>query len=172
MASHKVAGFLPCFKLGEDHILTITGRHFKAPLVVAIEDSQNAYTWTVDQASVKILSHKKLTVKAKPTVVLGGRVARALVGCLVIGGGAAGFAVHKAVLADPDVELRLAKAAELIALAVVFRHFALGATEFGMAGSGVHSCNLALRRRIGNVPLVTAMRSGGFAVPLPYNSGQ
>jgi uncharacterized protein (UPF0254 family) len=71
MASHKVAGFLPCFKLGEDHILTITGRHFKAPLVVAIEDSENAYTWAVDQASVKILTHQKLTVKAKPNVRVG-----------------------------------------------------------------------------------------------------
>jgi hypothetical protein len=68
MASHKVAGFLPCFKLGEDHILTITGRHFKAGLKVAIEDSENAYTWTVDQASVQILDHQKLTVKAKPIV--------------------------------------------------------------------------------------------------------
>jgi hypothetical protein len=67
MASHRVAGFLPCFKLGEDHILTITGRHFRKGLEVAVEDSENAYTWTVDQASVNVLDHQKFTVKVKPT---------------------------------------------------------------------------------------------------------
>jgi len=83
------------------------------------------------------------------------RLGGPLVGAFVVAGVAAGFAVQEAVLADPDIELRLAQAAVLIALALVFRHFALGATEFAVAGSGGHISNLALRGVAGNVPLVT-----------------
>jgi hypothetical protein len=75
-------------------------------------------------------------------------------------GVAAGFAVHEAVLADADVELRLAEAAELIALALSLGHFALSATVFGLAGSGRHTSNVALGGSMGNVPLVTAEGCG------------
>jgi len=73
----------------------------------------------------------------------------------VVAGDAAGFAVHEAVLANADLEYGLAEAAVLIALALFFRHFALSAAVFGLAGSGGHSHNLALGSQIGNVPLVT-----------------
>ena len=67
----------------------------------------------------------------------------------MVAGVAAGFAVHETVLANVDIELRLAEAAELIALALSFGHFALSATVLGLAGSGRHSSNVALRRRCG-----------------------
>jgi hypothetical protein len=56
-----------------------------------------------------------------------------LVGSFVIAGGAAGLAVHKAVLAYADVVGGLAEATELIALAASLGHFALGAEELGRA---------------------------------------
>jgi len=56
----------------------------------------------------------------------------------IVGGGAAGFAVHKAIFADANVELRLAQATEFFALALGFRFFALGAAEFGGSGCGAH----------------------------------
>jgi hypothetical protein len=74
---------------------------------------------------------------------------------LVIAGGAAGFAVHEAVLADADFEHGLAEAAVLVALALIFRHFALGAAAFGGTRSRGHRNNVALRGEAGNVPLVT-----------------
>ena len=74
---------------------------------------------------------------------------------LVIAGVAAGFAVHEAVLANADFEHSLAKAAVLLALALVFGHFALCATVFGLAGSGGHISNVTLGDEMENVPLVT-----------------
>jgi len=80
-----------------------------------------------------------------------------LVRGFVVAGRAAGFAVHEAVGADADVELRLAEDAELVALALIFRHFALAAAEFGVAGSRGHENNVALGCGMGNVPLVTSI---------------
>ena len=77
---------------------------------------------------------------------------------LVIAGGAAGFAVHEAVLADADFEYGLAEAAVLVALALVLDHFALGTTAFGGTGSRGHRNNVALPGGAGNVPLVTWVR--------------
>jgi hypothetical protein len=76
----------------------------------------------------------------------------------VVAGDAAGLAVHEAVLADPDLEYGLAEATVLIALALVFRHFALGATIFCGTGPGGHRNNLTLNGKTGNVPLVTGGR--------------
>jgi hypothetical protein len=76
---------------------------------------------------------------------------------LVIASAAAGLAVHEAVLAEADLEYGLAEAAVLIALALVFCHFALGATAFGGTCSGGHRSNLALWGAMGNVPLVTCV---------------
>jgi hypothetical protein len=78
-----------------------------------------------------------------------------LVGGFVVAGVAAGLAIHEAVFADADVELRTAEDAELITLAMVFRHLALAATKFGGAGSVGHSNNVARGGGVGNVPLVT-----------------
>jgi hypothetical protein len=75
-----------------------------------------------------------------------------LIGGFVIAGGAAGFAVHETVLANADLEYGLAEAAELIALALLFGHFTLGALVFG---SGGHSRMLAPGGERENVPLVT-----------------
>jgi hypothetical protein len=76
----------------------------------------------------------------------------------VIAGAAAGLAVHEAVGANANIDYRLAEAAIFLALAAVFRHFALRATVFGGAGSCGHA---VIKRRHGggeNVPLVTAFR--------------
>ena len=89
----------------------------------------------------------------------------ALAGGFVIAGGAAGFAVHEAVPADADLENGLAEATVFVALALVFRHFALGATVFGGTGSGGHRSNVALNSGAGNVPLVTRVVGGS-----PLNS--
>ncbi|MFZ0306895.1 MAG: hypothetical protein WAL89_01885 [Candidatus Sulfotelmatobacter sp.] len=85
------------------------------------------------------------------------RSATASVGGFVVAGGAAGLTVQEAVGADADVGCGLAEAAELIAHALVFRHFALGATVFGVAGSGGHSNNLALS---GDAWNITEVMSG------------
>jgi hypothetical protein len=82
--------------------------------------------------------------------------AMALFRGLVIAGLAAGFAVHEAVSAEADVDLRLTEAAELLALALSLGHIALAATVFGVAGSGRHRNNVALGGSSGNVPLVTS----------------
>jgi hypothetical protein len=79
--------------------------------------------------------------------MLAGRLASVneaeLVGSFIVAGGAARFAVHEAVLADANFEYRLAETAVLIALALSFRHFALGATVFGLASSRGHRNNVA-----------------------------
>jgi Flp pilus assembly protein protease CpaA len=62
-----------------------------------------------------------------------------LIGDFVVAGSAAGFAVHQAVRTDADIEYILAKAAVFLALALTFRHFALRAMGFGLAGSGGHN---------------------------------
>jgi hypothetical protein len=80
-----------------------------------------------------------------------------LAGGFVVAGGAAGFAVHEAIFADADIELRLAQDAELVALALIFHHFALAATKFGVTRSHGHESNVALGRGVGNVPLVTSI---------------
>ena len=67
----------------------------------------------------------------------------------VVAGGAAGLAVHQSVMADADIEHGLAEAAVLVALALTLRHFALGATGFGLAGSGGHEEMVALGGRAG-----------------------
>ncbi len=68
---------------------------------------------------------------------------------LVIAGGAAGFAVHEAVLTNADFEYGLAETTVLIALALVFGHFALGAAVFGVGGPGGHDSNVSAWRRAG-----------------------
>ena len=80
-----------------------------------------------------------------------------LVGSFVVAGGAAGFAVHEAVFADADIELRLTENTELVAFALIFRHFALAAAQLGGAGLGGHRSNVALGCGVGNVPLVTSI---------------
>jgi hypothetical protein len=72
-----------------------------------------------------------------------------LVGSFVIAGAAAGFAIHEAVLADADIELGLAQAAELIALALRLRHFALAATLFTAGSSGGHRNKVTRSCRVG-----------------------
>lgn len=88
---------------------------------------------------------------------------RCLVRGFIVASVAAGFAVHEAVFADADVELRLTEAAKLIALALVLQHFALAAAEFSVAGSVGHAINFTLRRGMGNVPLVTGTREASSA---------
>jgi hypothetical protein len=78
-----------------------------------------------------------------------------LVGGFVVAGVAAGLAVEKAILAEADVEHRLAETTILVAFALVLRHLALGATEFSGAGSCGHKNNVAPDGGVGNVPLVT-----------------
>ncbi|MGA8216253.1 MAG: alpha/beta hydrolase [Candidatus Sulfotelmatobacter sp.] len=73
----------------------------------------------------------------------------------IVAGDAAGLAVHEAVRAEANIEHGLAEATILVALALVFRLLALGATVFGGAGSSGHRGNLAPKSETGNVPLVT-----------------
>lgn len=53
---------------------------------------------------------------------------------LVIAGFPARLAVEQPVIAEPWVDLRLAQAAVLLAIALVFRHFALRTVEFLLSG--------------------------------------
>jgi hypothetical protein len=69
-----------------------------------------------------------------------------LIRCLVIGSHATGFAVHQPILTDAYIQLRLAKAAELFALALMLGFLALHAAEFGRAGSVVHAIKGIFRR--------------------------
>jgi hypothetical protein len=62
---------------------------------------------------------------------------------LIIASIATRLAIHQTILANADIELRLAKATELFAFALSFGPFALGAAVFGLAGSGIHMGNLA-----------------------------
>lgn len=56
---------------------------------------------------------------------------------------AAGFTVHEAVGADSNVELRLAKAAELFTLALVFRLFTLVAAVLAETCFGRHAIHVS-----------------------------
>ena len=78
-----------------------------------------------------------------------------LVAGLVVASRPAGFAVHQAVGAQPNVKGGLAKAAILVTLAVRFGLLALGAAIFDRACSGTHDANLLselgeTKRDIGN----------------------
>ena len=81
-----------------------------------------------------------------------------LIGRLVFAGGAARFAIQKAITAEAYFHHGLAETAKLLALALRFRHLTLGAAVFGRTSSGGHAINLALRegggeRAVGNRPL-------------------
>jgi hypothetical protein len=66
-------------------------------------------------------------------------------GRLVAAGFAAGLAIIKTVLAELDVEERLAQAAKLLAGAAVFGHFTLHAAVFlRLVGSGSHERSVTL----------------------------
>ena len=66
-----------------------------------------------------------------------------LVGCLVVAGFTAGFAVHQSIGADANVDHCLAQATELLAFTVGFGLFALRAAIAGRAGSSTHGVNVA-----------------------------
>ncbi len=66
------------------------------------------------------------------------------VGSLVVAGFAAGWAIEQAILAEPDVNLTLAKAAILLAIALLFDHLALHADVFLPGSSGAHEATLSL----------------------------
>jgi hypothetical protein len=78
----------------------------------------------------------------------------ALVGGLVVAGGAAGLAVKQAIIAQADVRDGLAEAAEFFALARSFNLFALSAFVARGAGAGTHGFRLARVVREGNVTSV------------------
>jgi hypothetical protein len=80
-----------------------------------------------------------------------------LVGSFIVAGGAAGFAVHEAVVANAGVNHRLAEAAKFLTLARSFRHFTLGAFVAGGTGSGAHAINLARGQSGGKMTLVTVI---------------
>ena len=73
----------------------------------------------------------------------------------VLAGGAAGFAVHKAVGAEAHFELRLAVHAEFFALATRFRPLALGANDVANARFRRHGWSLVRQRPGRNVTEVT-----------------
>jgi hypothetical protein len=83
-----------------------------------------------------------------------------LVRGLVFTGAAAGFAVKKAVVAQTDVDDRLAETAEFFALAGTFWLFALCALVFGGAGSVAHENNVAQESGGWNVTEVIVLTSG------------
>jgi hypothetical protein len=74
-----------------------------------------------------------------------------LVGCFVVAGFTAGFAVHQAVCANADVDDCLAQTTKLFAFAGGLGLFALHAAVLGGAGSGIHEARLASSPCIGNV---------------------
>ena len=59
-------------------------------------------------------------------------------GSLVLAGCAAGFAIHEAVVANADIDHRLAEAAKFLALARTLRLFALCTFVSRGTGSGAH----------------------------------
>lgn len=61
----------------------------------------------------------------------------------VVAGFAAGLAVHESVLANANVDDRLAKNAVLFALADVFQLLALHTAILDMSGSGAHAATVA-----------------------------
>jgi len=83
-----------------------------------------------------------------------------LAGGLVVTCRSAGLAVQKTVLAEADVNDRLAEAAEFLALALGFRLFTLGAAIFDGTGCGRHRTNLARRKKVLNMTLVTYASRG------------
>lgn len=106
---------------------------------------------------------------------------RLLVRGLVVAGFTTGCAVEEAVGTEADVNHGLAQAAVLLALAAVFRLFALCAAVFGRTGSGAHESNVA---RIGDTLKMTLVIAAALewahlalapATPdfsVPYNSQQ
>ena len=78
-----------------------------------------------------------------------------LVRRLVIAGRAAWFAIQEPVVAETDVDYRLAKTAEFFALTRTFRLFALCTFIFGRTGSGAHEINVAPESDGWNVTEVT-----------------
>ena len=70
---------------------------------------------------------------------------------------AAVFAIHQAVVANADVDYRLAQAAEFVALTRAFRHLALRTTIFGGASSSAHETNVARPGSLEKMTLVTAL---------------
>src|ERR1700688_4740783 len=80
---------------------------------------------------------------------------RRLIREFVIACGAAGLAVHEAVLTNANFEHSLAETTVFFALALGFGQFTLCAAVFGGAGSGGHNSNVALGGEGENVPLVT-----------------
>src|SRR4029077_14249718 len=100
-----------------------------------------------------------------------------LVRSLVFAGGAARFAIQKAITAEAYFHHGLAETAKLLAFALSFLHFTLGAAVFGSTGSGRHAANLTLREGAGNVPLLTAHsypwpHAAAPRACVPYNSPQ
>lgn len=73
----------------------------------------------------------------------------------VVAGVSAGLTVHQSILADADIELRLAEAAEPFAFALALGALALRAAAFAGAVSYAHAPNLPLDCCSRNVPLVT-----------------
>jgi len=65
-------------------------------------------------------------------------------GGLVIACGAARFAIHEAVSAEPHIDNGLTEATIFFAKATAFRLLTLGAAKFGLTGCGAHGSNLAL----------------------------
>lgn len=78
-----------------------------------------------------------------------------LISGLVIAGCPAGNAVHQAVGAEPNIELRLAEDAELLAKAAGFDLFALCATDLGSGWFARHGGSLVLSSSAKNVTKVT-----------------
>jgi hypothetical protein len=77
-----------------------------------------------------------------------------LVGGLVVAGRAAGFAIHKSVIAQTDVDYRLAEAAEFFAFTRTLWLLALCAFVFGGTGSGAHENTVARTRDAAKMTLV------------------
>ena len=80
-----------------------------------------------------------------------------LVRCLVVAGGAAGFAVQEAVVAQADVERCLAEAAEFFTLTRSFELLTLSAFVLGGTGSVAHESNVARRTSSRKMTLVIVM---------------
>jgi hypothetical protein len=81
----------------------------------------------------------------------------ALVRSLIVASFAAGFAVHEAVVANANVDDRLAKTAIPFAFATVLGIIALQAAIFRAAASSAHAANLA---RSGQQPEITLVIIG------------
>lgn len=122
---------------------------------------------------------KSLRIGSKPAGCRGSMLIRGL----VFAGCAAGLAIHEPIGANADIQRRLAKTTELLALAAVFRLLALRATIFCQSGSGTHSAKCIARPvgtadHVRNLPAVSCMshvRSaivGPFRTPWPSRAGE